>query len=154
MPSNPITPAANTTGGSTWLQTDPLNFSHTINGADRVYERISEVPELKIPFPGVWEVSYNARPMLAVTSSANALFVHTAIFKNGAVIPGSEAVTGIQSPAHGSQNTAGQTFLHTFAAGDVVTLHGFRIGQAGTAAVASNSDGRTGVMAHWVAPGF
>ncbi|MCO6010967.1 hypothetical protein NE236_39020 [Actinoallomurus purpureus] len=140
-------------GGSTWVQTDPLTFNHALTGADRADEHISEVPALKIPFPGVWEVSYHARPIIQPTTNAP-LYVRTALFKNGTRIRSSEAVTGIAGPNQLLQASAGQTFTHAFAAGDVVTLHASRIGQAGHASVASNDDGRTGVMAHWISPGF
>ena len=141
-------------GGSTWVQTDPVDFSHALTGADRAYERVSEVPALRIPFPGVWDVSYLARNYIDVPATATWAFVHTALFNNGALIPGSEALTGIYGASTAAQHTAGQTFLHTFAAGDVVTLHAYRIGQAGNAIILSNGDGRTGVRAHWVSPGF
>ncbi|MFJ9680965.1 hypothetical protein ACIRP2_23350 [Streptomyces sp. NPDC101194] len=141
-------------GGSTWLQTDPLTFNHPLNGADRAYEQISEVPDLKIPFPGVWEISYNVRTAISLPANAASLHTHTALFNNGAVMPESEALTGIYGSNHAIQATAGQTFLHTFAAGDVVTLHASRIGQPGNISILSNSDGRTGIMAHWVSPGF
>lgn len=139
-------------GGQEWVQTGPLTFSHNLTGANNVYERVSEVPALTIPFPGVWEVSYHART--ATYPIANtALWVTTALFKNGGLIPGSEALSGINtSNVPGTQNTIGQAFTHTFAVGDAVTLHAFRIGQTGTAAVYSNSDGRTAVTAHWVSP--
>ncbi|GAA4619992.1 hypothetical protein GCM10023196_002230 [Actinoallomurus vinaceus] len=140
-------------GGSAWIQTDPLTFNHALTGADRADEHISEVPALKIPFPGVWEVSYHARPIIQPTTNAP-LYVRTALFRNGARIPSSEAVTGIAGPNQLLQASAGQTFAHIFAAGDVLTLHASRIGQAGHASVASNDDGRTVVMAHWISPGF
>lgn len=70
-----MTTPANYRQGSTWLQTSPVNFSHDLAGAERADERISEVEELKIPFPGVWEISYHARsytgePQRRVRSSA------------------------------------------------------------------------------------
>ncbi|MBC6463109.1 hypothetical protein [Actinomadura sp. HBU206391] len=42
--------------------------------------------------------------------------VTTALFKNVRLIPGSEALTGINSSNEGTQGTIGQTFTHTFAA--------------------------------------
>jgi len=41
----------------------------------------------------------------------------------------------------------GQTYLDLFAAGDLVTLHAYRIGQSGTASVISN--GRTAAHGSW-----
>lgn len=135
--------------GSTWLQTSPVDFNHDLTGADRIDERISEVPELKIPFPGVWEISYHARSYTGGSTGSDQL-VRTALFKNGNLIPGTEALTGGRTVM---QTTAGQTILEKFDVNDVITLHAFRFGQ-NPASVISNGDGRTGVMAHWVSPGF
>ncbi|MEU6718741.1 hypothetical protein ABZ897_45370 [Nonomuraea sp. NPDC046802] len=137
-----------------WVQTGPLTITpHSLNGADNNYEQISQVPPLTIPFPGVWEFFYNVRSSVFVPAN-KALWVHTALFKNGAPIPGSEALTGLHgaNANQGIQSTAGQTFMDTFAANDVVTLHAYRIGRDGTATIISQPDGRTGVMAHWVSP--
>ncbi|WP_158714606.1 MULTISPECIES: hypothetical protein [unclassified Streptomyces] len=57
--------------GSTWLQTSPVDFNHSLTGADRTDERISEIPELTIPFPGVWEISYHARSYTGGTAAAS-----------------------------------------------------------------------------------
>ncbi|GCB51361.1 hypothetical protein [Streptomyces sp. NL15-2K] len=144
-----MTTPANYRQGSTWLQTSPVDFSHDLAGADRADERISEVEELKIPFPGVWEISYHARSYTGGTAAASEL-VRTALFKNGQLIPGTEALTGGHTVM---QTTAGQTILEKFDLNDVITLHAYRIG-SNLASVISNGDGRTGVMAHWVSPGF
>ncbi|KND39701.1 hypothetical protein [Streptomyces stelliscabiei] len=141
-----MTTPANYRKGSTWLQTVPVDFNHPLSGADRADERISEVEELKILHPGVWEISYHAR---SYTGGAGEL-VRTALFKNGQLIPGTEALTGGNAVM---QTTAGQTILEKFDVNDVITLHAYRIG-GGNTAVLSNGDGRTGVMAHWVSPGF
>jgi hypothetical protein len=138
-------------GGPRWVQTDTVDFYRNLTGADRAYEQISEVPALTIPFPGVWEISYSARTNITVPANISGLYVHTALFNNGALIPSSEALTGIYGSNQANQDTIGQTFLSTFNAGDVVRLNTYRIGQ-GTAAVISNGDGRTRVMAHWVDP--
>lgn len=78
------------------------------------------------------------------------LWVTTALFKNEQLLPGTEALSGINDTAAVVQDTIGQSFLHTFASGDVLTLHAYRIGQGGSAAIISNGDGRTTVTAHWV----
>ncbi|HET6502539.1 MAG TPA: hypothetical protein VFG87_17430 [Amycolatopsis sp.] len=138
-------------GGSEWVQTDPIDFYHNFAGADRAYEQVSELPALTIPNPGVWEISYSARTNIGNPASASALYVHTAVFNNGALLPGSEALTGkTYDPGESSQDTIGQTVQYTFKAGDVVQLYGYRIGQQGSAGILSNGDGRTGITAHWV----
>lgn len=130
----------NTQGAGTWVQTGPLAFNRPLTGADRVYEQVSEVPELTIRNPGFWEVSYHARTYVTAAGG-----VTTAVFKNGNLIPGSEA---LRASTEG-QDTIGQTFMHTFVAGDVVSLHAYRFG-GGSFSILSNTDGRTAVMAHWV----
>ncbi|MET9462427.1 hypothetical protein ABZY05_46770 [Streptomyces canus] len=139
---------------ASWAQNATLNFSHALNGADRVYEQITEVPALTIPRAGVWEVDYNARGAVGMpAATAGAMYVTAALYKNGAQIVGSEAmVVGIGGAGNGSQATGGLSFLHSFAAGDVVTLWAYRIGQAGAASVVSNVDGRTRLSFHWLGP--
>jgi hypothetical protein len=135
---NGTTTPANYRQGSTWLQTSPVDSNHPLSGADRADERISEVEELKILHPGMWEISYNAR---SYTGGAGEL-VRTALFKNGRLIPGTEALTGGNAVM---QTTAGQTILEKFDVNDVITLHAYRIG-GGQTAVLSNGDGRTGAI--------
>lgn len=147
VPSNP--------GGSRWVATDPVAFTHNLTGADYAYELISEVPELEIPFPGVWEITYNARSYVDASTNRSALYVSTQLFKNGTtLIPESAALTGINTTNHAAQTTVGQTVLQKFDKGDKVRLYAARAGQSGTAAILSYSDGRTGITAHWVDPGF
>ncbi|WP_328475527.1 hypothetical protein OHS71_00130 [Streptomyces sp. NBC_00377] len=143
-----MTTPANYRRGSTWLQTSPVDFTHNLTG-DRTDQLISEVEKLTIPHPGVWEISYHARSYTGGSASASAL-VRTALFKGTQLIAGTEAITGGNTVM---QTTAGQTILEKFDVNDVITLHAYRIGTT-DAAVLSNGDGRTGVMAHWVSPGF
>ncbi|MEV5480490.1 MULTISPECIES: hypothetical protein [Streptomyces] len=142
--------------GGSWVQTGPLAFSHSLTGADGAWEQISEAPTLTIPYAGVWEIAYHAHGSFSLPSNGAVVLIRTALYKNGVIIDGSEAVSGIQSAAgFGFQNTFGQTLLHTFAAQDQVALYAHRQGPAAAvAAVSSGGDGRTGVMAHWVSPGF
>ncbi|MGW1053316.1 hypothetical protein [Streptomyces sp. NPDC002521] len=150
------TTAVSLQGGS-WVQTGPLSFNHALTGADGAYEQIAEVPGLTIPYAGLWEVSYDTQLSFGLQASASAaLFIHTALFNNGVVIPSSESLTGYQTNAGlGVQVPASKTFLHTFAVQDTVTLQAFRKGpSASGTSIYSSGDGRTGVMAHWVSPGF
>ncbi|MFI6927785.1 hypothetical protein ACIBIZ_48195 [Nonomuraea spiralis] len=150
--TTPTTTSAQQGASKLWIQTGPLAFDHSLRGADRVREKVSEVPDLQIPFPGVWEVSYHALHAVAVPANAAPpyLYIQTALLKNGVLIPGSEAYSGTAGANATIRTTAGQTFLQTFDAGDVVTLHAYRIGQGDAAVESSGDGGRTGVMAHWV----
>lgn len=135
-----------------WMQNPTLTFNHPLTGADRVWEKVSEVPALTVPRAGIWEVDYNARGAVSVPTAAGQ-YVMTGIYKNGALIVGTEAlVVGTAGAGSGAQATGGISFLHPFTAGDVVELWAFRVGQAGTSAVVSNPDGRTRIMGHWLAP--
>lgn len=133
---------------SSWVQTPSLNFSHPVTGGDRVWERISEVPTLTIPRAGTWEVNYDARG--AVGNAATMRYLTAGIYKNGALIVGTEAM--VVGSTGGVQATGGMSFLHEFNAGDTVELWAYRIGQDGTAVVISNPDGRTRLMLHWLGP--
>ncbi|CCH32645.1 hypothetical protein ABZ816_37100 [Actinosynnema sp. NPDC047251] len=90
------------------------------------------------------------------STKAASLYVTTAAFINGVRVPGTEAIAGgyVNANEVVVQHTIGLTFVRTFAAGDVVTLHGYRIGKDGTVGIISNGDGRTRISAHWVNPGF
>ncbi|NMI55962.1 hypothetical protein FNV62_07175 [Streptomyces sp. RLB3-17] len=144
------TTAASVQGGSQWVQTGPLTFNHALT---TTAERISEVPELTIPFPGVWELTYHVRTSFT-SGNQKALWIHTWLGKDGVRIEGSETTHGRQGPDSESvQDTVGQTVLVTFQTGENVTLHGRYSGE-GNASVLSNDGGRTSVVAHWVSPGF
>ncbi|MET8609814.1 hypothetical protein [Streptomyces misionensis] len=139
---------------ASWAQNGNLTFAHSLTGADRVWERVAEVPTLTIPRAGVWEVDYNARGAVSLpAATAGAEYVTAGVYKNGALIVGSESlVCGTAGAGTGGQATGGLSFLHPFNAGDTVELWAYRIGQAGTASVVSNPDGRCRLMLHWLAP--
>ncbi|MFF3654871.1 hypothetical protein [Streptomyces olivochromogenes] len=132
---------------------------HDLNGADRVYETITEVAPMVIPRSGVWEVNYAVRGGVLLPANLVASeYVVAALFENGSLIVGEEVmVVGLsRGQATGAamqvQGTGAQAFLRFFNAGDQVTLRAYRIGQLATAQVISNGDGRTRIMAHWIGP--
>ncbi|PWI15957.1 hypothetical protein DI272_18655 [Streptomyces sp. Act143] len=139
---------------ASWAQGSTLTFAHNLTGADRVYEQITEVPPLTIPRAGVWEVDYNARGVVQMpVGVAGAVYSSAALYKNGVIIGGSEAMlAGTNGAGSVVQATGGLSFLHPFAAGDVVTLWAYRIGTSGNASVVSNADGRTRISCHWLGP--
>lgn len=139
---------------ASWAQTLSATFNHILDGADRAWEPITAVPTMTIPRAGVWEVSYQARGAAGMPANVpGSEYVVAGLFKNGAFMPGSEAmVVGVVGQSNGVQGTGGQGFLHSFAAGDTVRLHAYRIGQSGSASLMSNGDGRTRIWAHWLAP--
>ncbi|MEU0061619.1 hypothetical protein [Streptomyces sp. NPDC006334] len=142
-----------------WAQTGVLTFSRTLAGADRAWEVITEVPAVTIPRAGVWEVNVQARGVAALppaTVGAGA-GITVGVYKNGALIPGTETLAVFQSEAAGDQGdqvqaTGSRQLMHSFAAGDTVQLAAYRIGTTGTTSIVSNGDGRVYVTAHWVAP--
>lgn len=143
-----------------WVQTSALTFLHTLTGAVRAWETVPEVPLLTIPRAGVWEVSYQVRgvALLPAPGAANIdTGVVAGMYKNGALVPGTESMVIYHSELAGDQGkqiqaTASRQFMHPFAAGDTVGLGAFRLGTSGSASVVSNADGRTYISAHWVAP--
>lgn len=139
-----------------WAQTDTLTFNHPLAGADRVYEQVTGVPAVTIPRAGIWEISYRARGAVGMPANTpGSVYVTAALFKNGAHLVGSEAMLvglSVSTMPNGMQATGAMGFLHPCAAGDVWTLHAYRIGQAGSASVVSNGDGRTRISAHWIGP--
>ncbi|WNE93895.1 hypothetical protein PS467_00355 [Streptomyces luomodiensis] len=143
------TTAVSQRGGPQWVQIDPLSFDRALTNVD---QQIPDVPELEIPFPGVWQISYSARA--SIYPGSGALWVTTSLFKNGTLLRGSEALAGIQGSSVGLQSTWGQTILELFDAGDRVTLHAYTLsgGSGSSAHLISNDHGRTTVAAHWVSP--
>lgn len=143
-----------------WVQTGTLDFLHSLTGATRAWEVVTEVPTLTIPRAGVWEVNYQVRGVALLPAPGVANIdtgVVAGMYKNGALVPGTEAMVIYQSELaldQGEQIQAmgSRQFMHTFAAGDTVRLGAFRLGTSGSAAVVSNTDGRTSITAHWVAP--
>jgi hypothetical protein len=142
-----------------WAQTAALAFTHPLDGADRVWEVVTALPAVTIPRAGVWEVNVQARGVAALPAAATAAGsgVTIGIYKNGALVPGTEALCVFQSEAAGDQGdqvqaTASRQFMHSFAAGDTVQLGAYRLSTTGTASIVSNGDGRTYITAHWVAP--
>ncbi|WP_327345986.1 hypothetical protein [Streptomyces europaeiscabiei] len=142
-----------------WVETGSLDFLRSLTGAIRAWEVVTEVPTLTIPRAGVWEVNYQVRgvALLPAPGAATDTGVVAGMYKNGAVVPGTEAMVIYHSELAGDQGkqiqaTGSRQFMHTFAAGDTVRLGAYRLGTSGTAAVVSNGDGRTHITAHWVAP--
>jgi hypothetical protein len=141
-----------------WAQNGTLTFSRALAGADRVWEVIGEAPALTIPRAGIWEVSYQARGVaLLPANAAQGLGVTVGLFKDGALLPGSEAMAAFISiaaaaPAFQVQATGARQFVHSFTAGQTIQLAAYRIGPVGNASVVSNGDGRTFVSAHWIGP--
>jgi len=143
-----------------WVQTDTLNFAHTITGAVRAWEVVTEVPTLTIPRAGVWEVNYQMRGVAVLPAPGlvnTATGVTGAMYKNGALVPGTESMVIFQSEAALDQGdqvqaTGSRQFMQVFAAGDKVQLAACRLNVDGTSSVVSNADGRTSLTAHWVAP--
>ncbi|MDX2643489.1 hypothetical protein PV341_07850 [Streptomyces sp. PA03-1a] len=133
--------------------------THDLDGADRVYEEITEVAPMVIPRSGIWEVNFVVRGGVQLPANAVASeFVVAALFENGSVIVGQEVmVVGLSrgqatGATAGAQGTGTGAFLRAFTAGDQIALHAYRIGQLGVAQVVSNADGRTRLMAHWIGP--
>ncbi|MFI7467428.1 hypothetical protein [Nonomuraea sp. NPDC049646] len=143
-----------------WMQSAVTAWNHALIGADRVWEVITELPAITVPRAGFWAVSFQARGVAqlpANMSAAQGLGVTAGLYKDGALIPGSEVIaafgaTGANAPLMQIQATGAREFVHSFTAGQTVQLAAYRIGAVGSAVVVSNGDGRSYVTAHWIGP--
>ncbi|MFF5968273.1 hypothetical protein ACFY64_32025 [Streptomyces collinus] len=143
-----------------WMQSAVGTWAHALNSADRVWEVVTEQPAITVPRAGIWVVSFQARGVAALPAnmaSNQGLGVIAGLYKDGALIPGSEAMaafvaTGANAPIAQMQATGTRQFVHPFTAGQTVQLAAYRVGQVGVASVVSNGDGRSYVTAHWIAP--
>ncbi|MEU2264930.1 hypothetical protein ABZ568_00450 [Streptomyces olindensis] len=132
-----------------WVQTGTLTFNRPLDGADRAWEVVTEVPAVTITRAGVWEVNVQARGVAALPAAAAGAGsgVTIGVYKNGALIPGTEAMAVFQSEAEGDQGdqvqaSASRQFMHTFAAGDTVQL-----GHTGSARPARQASSATATAA-------
>jgi hypothetical protein len=143
-----------------WAQTPPIDFLHSLTGASRAWEVVTELPALTIPRAGVWEITYQVRGVAQLPAPGLANIdtgVVASLYRNGALVPGTEALVIYHNEASLDQGkqiqaSACRQGMHQFAAGDTVRLAACRLATSGIASVVSNSDGRTSITAHWVAP--
>lgn len=144
-----------------WMQTGVLTFNRALAAQNRVWEIITEAPALTIPRAGIWQVNFQARGVAQLPANGGtatvACGVTAGLYKNGTLIPGTEVMAVYTHCTPGDQgvhvqSTGSRQFMHRFAAGDTVQLAAMRLSVDGNAHVSSNSDGRSYVTAHWVAP--
>ncbi|MFC4051889.1 hypothetical protein ACFOY4_19555 [Actinomadura syzygii] len=133
-----------------WVQTGPLDINQALTTSyAQVYPSGLTIT---IPFPGVWEVAYQARSVINSGAANTNYWASTVLYKGQSPIDGSQALAGGGGPANLIlQATAGQTVLVAFDVNDVVSLYAKGIGSQGNnASILSNADGRTAIAAHWV----
>ncbi|WP_242882940.1 hypothetical protein [Actinomadura litoris] len=133
-----------------WVQIGPLDINQSLTTA---YAQVHPSGlTITIPFPGVWELSYQARSVINSGAANTNYWASTVLYKGQTPIDGSQALAGGGGPANLIlQSTAGQTILVDLEANDVVSLYAKGIGSQGNnASILSNADGRTTIAAHWV----
>lgn len=125
----------------------------SLTGADRTWQMLSEFGTSTIVRPGVYHLTAQVRSVRAnTTTAAIGSYVTAGLTLNGTVMPGTESLWGGRLEAGDTeQNTVPIVFLNTLSAGDVIGLAAYRIGQSGTHSVVSNADGRSRVVASWIA---
>lgn len=165
-----VDPEANTK--PMFLQSAAATFSHALNGTSGAFEKITEVSDLTIQESGLYEIGWSIYGSVLVaaepinTAGNTTGITYGAIYKNGAVIAGTEGVaasllvgaygaTGGTLPQEQIQATAGGSQFVSLVAGDVLSLYGGRAFSgplATTHSIISNTNGRTGITAMRVRP--
>jgi hypothetical protein len=168
-PTPAVDPEANTK--PMFLQSPAASFTHALSGATGVFEKITEVSDLTIQESGLYEVTcsiYGSALIQAEAASATQTTAITfgAIYKNGAVIAGTECVAasvlegslgaGVPTePVLQMQATGSSAQFVSLVAGDVLSIYGGRAfsGSVATAhSILSNTNGRTSLAAMRVRP--
>lgn len=135
-------------------QTASIDFTHAITSGTAVWEEVTELPDLDVPEPGLYLISWTARG-IAVIPTANAGNVHNTgttvgVYRNGVLLPNTETLMTLVSqaaavttePALQMQGSGSGIQLVQLAAGDDLTLWAKRTNTTGTNSIISNSDGR------------
>jgi hypothetical protein len=154
-----------------FLQSAAATFTHALAGATGAFEKITEIPDITIQESGLYEVScsiYGSALIQAEAASATQTTAITfgAIYKNNAVIAGTECVAasvlegslGAGAPTEPilqMQATGASSQYVSLVAGDVLNLYGGRAfsGSVATAhSILSTTSGRTSLTAMRVRP--
>lgn len=130
-------------------------FTHPIVAADGVWEDVTEFDDVIVPMDGTYEITMTARgaaTIPGVTAAANTRVV-AAIYRNGAIIPGTETMlslvsqgaAGTAQPSMQVQASGTCTLVVALSAGDAIQLWAQK--QAPTAGsthtIVSATDGRS-----------
>lgn len=149
----------------------PVTFTHALAGATGVFEKITEVADVTVTESGLYDVSWSVYGSALIeaepaSSTQTTAITFGAVYKNGAKIDGTECVpasalegatgAGVQTePRLQVQGTAGGSQPISLIAGDVLSIYGGRAfsgSVATTAAIISNTNGRTSLSAVRIRP--
>lgn len=130
--------------------------TYSLSAAIGTWEQVATVPTITIAEAGVYDVDYSARAAVIVLAASTGVLT-VGLYKNGALIPGTEAClvnaqNDANTQAQNIQANVGMPFVHRFAAGDTVELWAKATGTPSQAVVASDANGRTRVDMHRIAP--
>lgn len=149
------------------LRSATVSFTHLLDGPDGVLEEITEIAPLVIPANGAgkwvvtWDIVGNANNTPAAPPTAVATHVFGALFKNDAIVTGTEtevitnsqATTTTAQPGYQIHATGSGTDILDLVAGDQLSLYAARLADAGTTCeVLSNTTGRTRLRAWRLGP--
>lgn len=147
------------------LRSATENFTHTLDGANGVLEEIAEIAPLVVPVAGLWVVTWdvhgNVNNTAAAPGTAVATNVFAALFKNDAIVIGTETAVGINSqgaavtaePGLQLHMTGSGTDVLDLAVNDELSLYAARASDAGTTTqVLSGPTGRTRIRAWRLGP--
>lgn len=143
-----------------FVQSPALAFTHLLDGAANVFEKITEIPNLVLPAAGLWVVTMDVRGNATNTPAAPGIVVNTSAFAqlrlNDVLVPGSETmlqlnsqgVATTQEPALQLHGTGSATRVVSAAAGATLSVWGARASDAGTnTEILSSPSGRSRITA-------
>lgn len=139
-------------------------FEFVLNGAQDVFEEVTDLPELVVPVTGLYIVVYDARGKAAVQSVAAGSIVGASVSAqlriDNVVVPNTErmlaatiqGLPGLEQPALQTQGTGSCTTILQLNAGEGLSVWAKRNADAGTVtSVMSDDDGRTSIVIYRLA---
>lgn len=140
-----------------FVQTGNRTFVYELDGADGVFEQVTDIPPVIVPLDGIWVVTVDVRGTAVITPTASGVDAVAAVLAelrlNGALVPASQTtvsriardLTTTVQPQFEVSTTGSVTRVMTLAAGDLITVWGARMGTpvGVTTQIVSNGNGQT-----------
>lgn len=149
---------------SHFAETSLLTFEFILNGAQDVFEEVTDLPELIVPEDGLYLVIYDARGKAAVQSVAAGSIVGASVSAqlriDNVAVSNSErmlaatvqGLPGLEQPAMQTQGTGSCSTILQLNQGDGLSIWAKRNADAGTVtSVMSDDDGRTSIVIYRLA---
>jgi len=143
-----------------FVQNNPEAFSFTLDGANDVFEKITDFDDVIIPVDGYYIVTMDARGETVITGAGPGTVVATAVSAqlrvNNVAVAGTETMCCVTTqgaptndqPALQNQGTGSCTRTLFLTAGQALSMWGKRNADAGTTClILSDDDGRCRITA-------